>query len=49
MTDLKRTIAAQILLVITGCHPYQDKMNEGELKDFEDLKRCAEILKLERQ
>lgn len=46
MTDLKLIIYGQILLTLTTLHPFQDRFNEGEQKDFEDLKRCAEILKL---
>lgn len=47
MENLKLVIYGQILLVLVKFHPHQDKMNEEELKDFESLKHCAEILKLQ--
>lgn len=47
METLKQVITGEILQILVKFHSHQDKMNEDELKDFEALKRCAEILKLD--
>ncbi|MDD2304502.1 MAG: hypothetical protein PHP53_07385 [Prolixibacteraceae bacterium] len=44
MGTLKLIICGEILSLLLKFHPHQDKMNEGELKDYEALKRCAVIL-----
>lgn len=45
MKDLKLIIRGQILSTLSTLYPAKNVMTEEELSDYEDLKRCAEILK----
>lgn len=44
MKDLKLIICGQILSTLIALYPAKNVMTEEELKYYEDLRRCSEIL-----
>lgn len=49
MRVLKMIIVGQILAALTTYYHYRDQLSEEEKQDFNELKKCADILQHRKQ